>query len=149
MVKQLILSCAVLFLSGAVYADETTDRSKEEAHEAIWALANTYIKATKEADIETMQRIFHPNAQMNGYFNGKLMLGSPKPFFDSLVENPSMESTDTKFQADIQDIRVTGDVASFTLKETGFYGTITFTDYFHAIKIDDEWVITGKTFTTE
>lgn len=148
MLKRVLLSCVLLFTSNQVLAEDH-ETSVTEDHEAVRALASTYIKATKEADIETMRRIFHPDAQMNGYFNGQLMLGSPKPFFDSLVENPSMASTGTNFQADIQDVRVTGDVASFTLKETGFYGTITFTDYFHAIKIDGEWVITGKTFTTE
>ena len=86
---------------------------------------------------------------MNGYLNDQLVLGDPEPFFLEIENNPSMAEGGAPYQGEITSVDVAGNVASVTVKETGFAGTMSFTDYFHLIKVDDEWKIFSKTFTTE
>ena len=86
---------------------------------------------------------------MNGYLNNQLLLGDPEPFFQEIGNNPSMAEGGAPYKGEITSVDVVGNVASVTLKETDFAGGMSFTDYFHLIKVDDEWKILSKTFTTE
>ncbi|MCK0068315.1 nuclear transport factor 2 family protein [Kordiimonas laminariae] len=116
---------------------------------AVTELAERYIKATYEADISAMREIFHENAVMNGHLFGNEQLGTPEDFFKSLSANPSMKSAGAPFKGWVEDVRVTGNVASLTVKETGFFGKASFTDYMHLIKLKGRWWIISKTFTSE
>jgi hypothetical protein len=62
---------------------------------------------------------------------------------------PSMAEGGAPYQGKIASLDVVGNVASVTIKETGFGGTMAFTDYFHLLKDQGEWKIISKTFTTE
>ncbi len=86
---------------------------------------------------------------MNGHLFGKIQLVTPEVFLKSLEANPSMKSTDAPFKGWVEDIHITGNVASLTVKETGFFGKASFTDYMHLIKLDGRWWIISKTFTSE
>jgi hypothetical protein len=108
-----------------------------------------YVDGTYQADITALRECFHPNAVMNGYLNDQLLLGDPEPFFQDIGSNPSMAEGGVPYKGEIASVDVAGRVASVTLKETGLAGTMNFTDYFHLIKVDDEWKIFSKTFTTE
>jgi hypothetical protein len=39
-----------------------------------------------------------------------------------------------------------GDAAFAVLEEEGFWGTVSFTDFFTLVKIDGTWTIVNKTF---
>ena len=113
------------------------------------AVVEKYIDGTYTGDAQKLRDCFHPDAVMNGYLEGKLFLGGPEPFFEDIAKNPSMASADAPYKTEITNIEVVGDVASATLKETGFAGKFAFTDFFHLVKQDGEWTITSKTFTNE
>ena len=113
------------------------------------SVVEKYIDGTYTGDAQKLRDCFHADAVMNGYLNDKLFLGGPEPFFEDMQNNPSMESAGAPYKAEITDVEVVGDVASATLKETGFAGKFAFTDFFHLLKQDGEWKITSKTFTTE
>lgn len=51
-------------------------------------------------------------------------------------------------KGEITSVELVGNVARFTLKKRIFAGSMSFTDYFHLIKVGDEWKIFSKTFTT-
>ena len=51
-----------------------------------------------------------------------------------------------KLVAKISDVQIDGTAASATIKEEGFWGTLSFTDYFQLCVLDGRWQITSKTF---
>jgi hypothetical protein len=53
---------------------------------------------------------------------------------------------DGSFRAQIASVEQTGDAAAVTLTEEGFWGTVSFVDFFSLARIDDTWKIVNKTF---
>jgi hypothetical protein len=121
----------------------TTDK------DAVCEVVQKYIDGTFQGDVSALRECFHSKAVMNGYLNDQLLLGDPEPFFQEMGNNPSMAEGGAPYKGDIISVDVIGHIASVTVKETGFAGSMSFTDYFHLIKVDDEWKIFSKTFTTE
>lgn len=111
--------------------------------EAVRKVIQQYIEGSK-GNVETLRAIFHPDAPMNGYFGGKLMLGTPQPFFDMVKSAVTPESAGA-YKAEIRAIEVVGQAAAATLVETGFLGS-DFTDFFQFIREDGSWRIISKTF---
>jgi hypothetical protein len=117
--------------------------------DAVREVVQKYIDGTYQGDVSVLRECFHSKAVMNGYLNDQLLLGDPEPFFQDIGNNPSMAEGGAPYKGEITSVDVVGNVASVTLKETGFAGGMSFTDYFHLIKVDDAWKILSKTFTTE
>lgn len=117
--------------------------------DAVCEVVQKYIDGTYQGDVSALRECFHSTAVMNGYLNDQLLLGDPEPFFQEMENNPSMAEGGAPYKGEIASLDVVGSVASVTVKETGFAGTMSFTDYFHLIKVDDAWKIFSKTFTTE
>jgi len=109
------------------------------------AVIEQYVKASETGDAVSLESIFHPNALMVGYMRGKLLDRSPKPFFDLVRNQPSLQSQGADYRAEIVSIEVDGDVATATLHEDGFFG-MSFTDRFHLVRTDDRWLIVSKLF---
>jgi hypothetical protein len=120
--------------------------SKEKA---VRKVVQQYIDGTYQGDVKALRDCFHPKAVMNGYLSDQLLIGDPEPFFENMENNPSMAEAGAPYKAEITFVDVVVNVASATIKETGFAGTLAFTDYFHLIKDQDGWKIFSKTFTTE
>ena len=116
--------------------------------DAVCEVVQKYIDGTYQGDVSALRECFHSKAVMNGYLNDQLLLGDPEPFFQEIGNNPSMAEGGAPYKGEIASVDVAGNVASVTVKETGFAGSMSFTDFFHLIKIDDEWKIFSKTFTT-
>lgn len=117
--------------------------------DAVCAVVQKYIDGTYQGNVSALRECFHSKAVMNGYLNDQLLLGDPEPFFQEIENNPSMAEGGAPYQGKIASVDVVGSIASVTIKETGFAGTMSFTDYFHLIKVANEWKIFSKTFTTE
>ena len=117
--------------------------------DAVREVVQKYIDGTYQGDVAALRECFHSKAVMNGYLNDQLLLSDPEPFFQEIGNNPSMAEGGAPYKGEIASVDVVGNVASVTLKETGFAGGMSFTDYFHLIKVDNEWKILSKTFTTE
>ena len=118
-------------------------------NDAVRKVVQQYIDNTFKGDVNVLKACFHPEAVMNGFLNGQLIMGGPEPFFEQMENSPSMADGGAPYNGEIVKIEVVGDVASVTLKETGFAGTMSFTDFFHLLKENGQWKIISKTFTTE
>jgi ketosteroid isomerase-like protein len=119
----------------------------EEA--AVRKVVQQYIDGTYQGDVKALRDCFHPKAVMNGYLQDQLLIGGPEPFFENMQNAPSMAEAGAPYKGEIIFVDVVGNVASVTIKETGFGGSMAFTDYFHLLKDQGEWKIMSKTFTTE
>jgi hypothetical protein len=116
--------------------------------ERVREILQTYISATYQADIDRLRSVFHPEARMTGYLGDMLLIGTPEPFFEDMGSQPSMETTGAPYQAEICFVQITGNVASAIIRETGFRGVATLEDQFHLIRIDNDWSIISKNFTS-
>ena len=119
------------------------------AEQEVRKVVQQYIDGTYQGDAVALRDCFHPKAVMNGYLQDQLHLGGPEPFFENIESNPSMAKEGAPYKAEITYVDVVGNIACVTLKETGYAGTMAFTDCFHLIRVEDGWKILSKTFTTE
>ena len=107
-----------------------------------------YIEACRAGSAERLQTIFHPNAQMAGYYQGDFYIGNPKPFFDEIRDNGNLSKSGVAYTGDITRVEVAGDVASVTLKEEGYFG-VSLTNWFHLAMLDGRWEIISKSYQDE
>ena len=115
---------------------------------AVKAVIQNYMDGTYKAEIDKLKGVFHEKAVMNGYLGPDCLLADPSGFVADIASAPSMESKGDKYQAEIESIRIEGNVASVIVSETGFRGEGTLVDFFHLIKVDGKWSIISKLFTT-
>lgn len=111
--------------------------------EEIAAKIDGYIRGCASGDGTYLKGAFHPDARMYG------ALGADRfdiPIFGGMdgavAANPVGD-----YGHKILSIDVAGDAASVKLAETGFWGH-DFVDYFLLSRIDGEWQIVAKSFTT-
>jgi hypothetical protein len=121
----------------------------ESEEQAVRRVIQQYIDGTYQGDVKSLRDCFHPKAVMNGYLQEQLLIGGPEPFFENMGNVPSMAKAGAPYKGEITFLDVVGNVASVTVKETGFGGDMDFTDYFHLLKEQGKWKIVSKTFTTE
>lgn len=107
-----------------------------------------YVDGTYQADTEKLKGVFHGRAVMNGYLGPECVLGTPDLFIADMASAPSMASRGDPYHAEIEMLRVEGDVAVAAVSETGFRGEGALVDFFQLIKTDGEWKIISKLFTT-
>ena len=105
-----------------------------------------YTEAVFKADVATLRELFHPAAEMSGYLGDMLIAGTPEPFLLDVGGRASMEATGAPYKAEILDIHASARTASLRLEETGFFGVTSFVNYFHLLKVGEDWKIVAKTF---
>ena len=115
---------------------------------AVKAVIENYMNGTYQADIEKLKGVFHEKAVMNGYLGPDCLLADPSGFIADIAGSPSMASNNDPYQAEIESIRIEGNVASVIVSETGFRGEGTLVDFFHLIKVEGQWYIISNLFTT-
>lgn len=106
-----------------------------------------YMEGTYAADEEKLRGVFHENAVMSGYLDGEILITTPEAFIQDIISKESMKDTNTQYSTELLEVSMTGKIATAVIKETGFFGTLCFEDYFHLI-YDGEWKIVSKLFTT-
>ena len=145
-----LMAIAAVLITGAVLAKnnvDTTDQSQEQTEAKVRHIITLYTQGTYEGDADKLEKCFHSKAVMNGYLGGQLLLATPEPFIKNM-QNAPIKDTDAPYHSEIIDISIDGQVASVTLKESGFPGGMSFTNYFHLIDDGSGWKIISKTFTS-
>ncbi|WP_459195554.1 nuclear transport factor 2 family protein [Wukongibacter baidiensis] len=112
--------------------------------ESVRRTMNLYIEGTKTGDVEKLKKVFHSEAIMSGNLMDKQMVcGTPQAFYDDI----DGKIAPPEYDAQIVNIDITGEIASTTLVETGLLG-INFVNYYHLQRIDGQWKIVSKLFTS-
>eukprot|EP00747_Dinoflagellata_sp_TGD_P035120 gnl/TRDRNA2_/TRDRNA2_137664_c0_seq3.p1 gnl/TRDRNA2_/TRDRNA2_137664_c0~~gnl/TRDRNA2_/TRDRNA2_137664_c0_seq3.p1 ORF type:complete len:136 (+),score=30.37 gnl/TRDRNA2_/TRDRNA2_137664_c0_seq3:53-409(+) len=110
-----------------------------------------YTQGTWIADEKLLRSIFHDKVVMNGYVDKQQLLGSPEPFFKDMAnlaeKGKSFQAKNHPYKSQLISADVYGQVATAVVQETGYAGSLAFTDAFHLIKIDGSWKILSKLFT--
>ena len=107
-----------------------------------------YTQGAFEADSAKLADVFHRNAIMSGFLEDNLLIATPKAFIEDLMTGPSMKSINAPYNAEIESLRIEGNIAAVVISQTGFKGTQTIVNYFHLLNTDGQWKIISKIFTT-
>lgn len=111
-------------------------------HDAVQAVMEAYIGATRDGDRAAMAALFHPDAMLAGWLGDTLRDGSPAPFLDRV----GALKADPGYAARITAIDVIGRSATATLIEEDLWGA-DFVNRFHLLQqADGSWTITAKLF---
>ena len=121
--------------------------SNTEAIAAIRRVLKDYMEASYTADVPLLKTTFHPEALMSGFLEDELYIGSPEPFYDDLQDNPSSKESGEAYRAQVAFIHVDGPVASAAIVEDSLLG-MNYVNHFHLLKIQGEWKIISKIYTT-
>ncbi len=117
-------------------------------YEQIKALLLDYFAAVYEGNIEKLKTLFHKDAAMYGYLGDNPVIGTPEIFFADLSSKPSMAAEKIDCRCIIKAINVCGNIAGAAIIVDNFFGSACVEDRFHLMKIDGQWQIVCKTFTT-
>lgn len=117
-------------------------------YEEIGLLLRDYFKAVGNADISHLKTLFHENASMYGYLGDNAVVGTPEIFFADLSSKPSMSSQNIDCRMVIKNISVSGNTAQASILVDNFFGAFQIEDSFHLLKLNGQWMIVCKNFTT-
>jgi hypothetical protein len=110
----------------------------------ITRVVNLYAEGVRDGDAAKLREAFHPQAWMFGSLAGT-RYDEPIDELIALVDGKPVD-VDGSFQARVVSVEQVGDAAFAVLQEDGFWGTVSFTDFFTLARIDGAWKIVNKTF---
>jgi Putative lumazine-binding len=113
--------------------------------EEIRAVIKLYFKGTYEGDASMLKKAYHPDVQIFGSIQGKIVSWTLAEFIARVTERPTAAERQEKFDKQILFIDKTGDIAM--VKAQVAIGELIFTDYITLLKIDGKWWIRAKSFT--
>jgi len=118
--------------SGNVMSQDTAEVTR---------VLNLYIDGAGNGNADQLNEAFHKSARWFGSMDGVDYDMDKEGFVAFMVETPGNPSS-----AKIVDIQIDGTAATATVKEEGFWGGLSFTDFFVLSILDGRWQITCKTF---
>ena len=110
----------------------------------ITAAVQLYIDGAREGDAGKLRAAFHADARMWGSLGGARYDVPITTMIEMFDGKPC--DVDGSYVATITALEQADDTAEVTLAEEGFWGTVSFVDFFSLCRIDGEWKIVNKTF---
>jgi hypothetical protein len=128
----------------SVTADmRAASESLVDEYDAIRDVVQLCLDGEAKGDVSKLQQAFHADARMFGSLAGTRYDVPIQDLFDMAAEGPA----DTgNYQSRILSIHQVGDTATATVAEEGYWGTVSFVDFFSLCRIDGTWKIVNKTF---
>ena len=121
---------------------ERTDQIDE--YEAIARVLGLYMDGSAKGEAEKLKEAFHPDSRMFGSVGGKRFDVPIQALFDMTAQGPA--DTAGRYRGRILSVMQIGDAAMAAVAEDGFWGSVSFVDFFNLAKIEGRWVIVNKTF---
>jgi hypothetical protein len=113
-------------------------------NETAVAAVQLYVDGIAQGDAAKLEQAFNEGAWMYGAMGGQ-RLDMPITEMIKMVEAKPAD-VDGSFNAVVRAVDEEGDAAFVTLEEQGFWGVLSFVDYFSLARIDGNWKIVNKTF---
>jgi Putative lumazine-binding len=104
-----------------------------------------YIDGVAMGDTAKLDQAFHEQARMYGAVDGQRLDIPIAEMIAMIASKPA--DVDGSFRGSIRSIDETGDAAIAIVDEQGFWGALSFVDYFSLARIEDGWKIVNKIFT--
>jgi hypothetical protein len=103
-----------------------------------------YVDGVAKGDAAKLEQAFNEGAWMFGSVGGQRLDMPIAEMIKMLVAKPA--DTDGTFSATVRSSEVEGDAAIVVLEEEGFWGALSFVDFFSLAQVDGAWKIVNKTF---
>jgi hypothetical protein len=103
-----------------------------------------YIDGVAAGDAGKLEQGFHESARMYGAVGDQRLDIPIAEMIAMIVAKPA--DVDGSFRASIRRIEEEGDAAVAIVDEQGFWGSLSFVDYFSLARIEGSWKIVNKTF---
>lgn len=112
-------------------------------YDAIRDVVQLCLDGEAQGDVGKLQQAFHSDARMFGDLAGTRYDVPIQGLFDMAAEGPA----DTgNYKSRILSLTQLGDVATATVLEEGYWGTVSFVDFFSLCRVEGTWKIVNKTF---
>ena len=112
-------------------------------YDAIHRVLELCTEGEAKGDVAKLREAFHEDARMFGSIAGT-RYDVP---IEELFELAESEPADTgSYRSRILSVHQTGDAAVGVVAEEGYWGTVSFIDYFQLARIDGDWKIVSKLF---
>src|SRR5215208_1909081 len=112
-------------------------------YDAISRVLQLCTEGEAEGDVAKLREAFHADARMFGSIAGTRYDGP----IEELFELAESEPADTgNYRSRVLSVQQTGDAAVGVVAEEGYWGSLTFIDYFLLARIEGAWKIVGKLF---
>jgi hypothetical protein len=108
------------------------------------AAINQYFRGHATANAEEMRKAFLPTAHIEGNRQGKFVSWTVDDYVANFKGKPAPDEATRKRTIDGVDISGSAAMAKATL----VHGQTTFTDYFVLLKVDGEWKIANKVYSS-
>lgn len=112
--------------------------------DAINRVLKLYVDGSARGDGTKLREAFHPESRMFGSLGGRRVDIPIETFFELAAQGPA--DVNGSYRARVESVARVGDAAVATLVEDGFWGRVSFVDFFSLAKIDGRWWIVNKTF---
>jgi hypothetical protein len=110
----------------------------------ITGIVDLYVQGVRDGDADKLREAFHPDSRMWGSLAGQrfdVPIAEMIAMFDGKPAD-----VEGSYRAEVTAVEQSDDVASAVLVEEGFWGTVSFVDFFALARIDGSWKIVNKTF---
>lgn len=112
-------------------------------YDAVRAIVQLCLDGEATGDVGKLEQAFHPSAWMFGDLAGTRYDVPIQTLFDMSAESPADTGC---YRSRILSITCHGDVATATVVEDGYWGTVSFLDLLSLCRIGGTWKIVNKTF---
>ncbi|MCH4886058.1 nuclear transport factor 2 family protein [Acidaminobacter sp. JC074] len=103
-----------------------------------------YVEGTRTGDVNLLRKVFHEKAVMSGeLFGMKMIVDSPEHFFKDIAG----EKAASNYEYGYEILKEVKDIAVVELNERNLKSA-NFSNLFQLQKIEDDWYITSKLFTS-
>ena len=130
-----VLVCAVL---------SSTAIAQSSDESGVRAAVNQYLKGHATGDPVEMRKAFLPTAHIEGMREEKLVSWTVDEYCSRFNGKPASDEATRKRTIDHVDVSGTAAMASATL----VHGATTFTDYFVLLKVNGDWKIANKVYSS-
>ena len=132
--------CLLLVLAAA--ATGSARQQSEDA--AVRAAVNQYFRGHATGSAAEMRKAFLPTAHIEGIRNGQFVSWTAEEYSSRFSGKPAADEASRK--RTIDSVNVSGTAAM--VRATLVHGATTFTDYFVLLKVDGEWKIANKVYSS-
>jgi len=112
-------------------------------YDAIHRVLQLCTEGEAKGDVAKLREAFHPNARMFGSLAGERYDVPIEELF-ALAESAPADTGN--YRSRVLSVQQTGDAAVGVVAEEGYWGAISFIDYFQLARIEGDWKIVGKLF---
>ena len=113
------------------------------AYDEVRRVVELFLEGEATGDAGKLRAASHPDARMFGHVGGERYDLSIAEFAELAVKEPG----DTgQHRARVVSVEQTGDAAVAVVVEEGYWGALSFTDYFQLARVGTEWKVVSKLF---